>query len=107
MLQLGQFDKSISDYDKAIGLYSYDTLSYLNRGISKFNAKMYPQALDDFRKFLSMSPNNAQAYYNASVAHKNLNQFSEALQSVQLAQKLGQQISPDYIKELETKVKQK
>ncbi len=106
LMTLGQFEKSISDYDKAIELSrSYDTLSYLNRGISKFNAKMFPQALEDFRKYISMAPNNPNAYYNASIAHKKLNQFAEALQSAQAAQKLGQQISPQYMEELKSKLK--
>jgi len=107
LMQLGQFDKSISDYDEAIQMYEYDTLSYLNRGISKFNAKMYSEALNDFNIYISMSPNNPQAYYNASIAYKNLNQFTEALQNAEIAQKLGQQVSPDYIKELELKAKSK
>lgn len=107
LMQLGQYDKSISDYDKAIQMYSYDTLSYLNRGISKFNAKKYQESLEDFKKFISMSPNNPQAYYNASVAAKNLNMFSQALQYAQQAQKLGQQISPQYIQELQAKTNPK
>ncbi len=107
LMQLGQFDKSISDYDKAIELFSYDTLSYLNRGISKFNAKMYAEALNDFNKYISLNPNNPQAYYNASVAYKNMNKFAEALQNAHIAQKLGQQVSPQYIQELESKSKQK
>jgi Tfp pilus assembly protein PilF len=106
LLQLGQFDKSISDYDKAIGLYSYDTLSYLNRGISKFNAKKFPEAIEDFSTFVKMSPNNAQAYYNLSISFKSLEKYPEALQNALLAQKLGQQISPDYINELKSKTKQ-
>ena len=105
LLQLGQFDKSISDYDKALELYPYDTLSYLNRGISKFDAKKFPEAIEDFKKFISLSPNNPQAYYNASIACKNINRYSEALQYAQMAQKLGQQISPDYMNELQTKAK--
>lgn len=103
-LQLGQFAQSISDYNKAIELYSYDTLSYLNRGISKFNAKMYAESLNDFNKYISMSPNNPQAYYNASVAYKNMNKFAEALQNARMAQKLGQQVSPQYIEELKLKM---
>ena len=105
LMQLGQFDKSISDYDRAIELYAYDTLSYLNRGISKFNAKKYAESLNDFNKYISMNPQNPQAYYNASVAYKNMSKFAEALQNAQTAQKLGQQISPQYIQELETKAK--
>ncbi|MEK6616038.1 MAG: tetratricopeptide repeat protein, partial [Bacteroidota bacterium] len=105
LMQLGQFAQSISDYDKALQLYSYDTLSYLNRGISKFNAKMYSESLNDFNKYISMNPNNPQAYYNASVAYKNLNKFTQALQNARMAQKLGQQISSQYIQELQEKVK--
>jgi tetratricopeptide (TPR) repeat protein len=107
LMQLGQFDKSISDYDKALQLYSYDTLSYLNRGISKFNAKKYPEALEDFQKYISLSPNNPQAYYNASIAEKNIDKFAEALQYAQQAQKLGMQISPQYLQELQEKAKPK
>jgi len=103
LMQLGQYDKSVADYDKAIQLYSYDTLSYLNRGISKFNAQKYSESLEDFKKFISMSPNNREAYYNASVAAKNIGSFSEALHYAQTAQKLGQQVSQEYIQELQVK----
>ncbi len=106
-MQLGQHDKSISDYDKALAMYSYDTLSYLNRGISKFNAKKFPEAIADFNTFIAMKPNNAQAYYNVSLAYKNIGQYTEALRNAQMAQKLGQQVSPEYIDELMVKSKQK
>jgi len=107
LMQLGQYEKSIADYDKAIELYSYDTLSFLNRGISKFNAKKYAEAIDDFNKYIGMSPNNSQAYYNASMAYKNVNKFPEALKNALNAQKLGLAISPEYIEDLRSKVKQK
>lgn len=106
LLQLGQFDQSISDYDRAIELYSYDTLSYLNRGISKFNAKKYSDAISDFNTFIGMKPDNAQAYYNLSISYKNLGNFSEALKTAFKAQQLGQQVSPEYINELQTKARQ-
>jgi protein O-mannosyl-transferase len=105
LLQLGQFDKSINDYDKAIELYSYDTLSYFNRGISKFNAKKFQEAIVDFTKYIEMNPNNPQAYYNASMAYKNINMFSEALINAQKAQERGLSINPEYIKELQSKIK--
>lgn len=106
-MQLGQHEKSISDYDKAIEMYSYDTLSYLNRGIAKFNAKKYPEAITDFNTFIAMKPNNAQAYYNVSLSYKNVGNYAEALKNALLAQKFGQQISPEYMNELMVKSKQK
>lgn len=105
LMQLGQFDKCVSDYNKAIELNPYDTLSFLNRGIALFNAKQYSESLSDFKKYISMAPNNAQAYFNASIAFKNLNLFPEAIQYASSAQKLGQQISPQYMQELLSKVK--
>lgn len=110
LLQLGRFEQSISDYEKAMALYPYDTLSYFNRGIAKFNAKKYEDALNDFLKYVSLHSHHsqtAQAYYNASLAAKSLNKFSEALVYAEQAQKTGMQISPQYIQELESKAKPK
>lgn len=107
LMQVGQFDKSIHDYDKAILLFPYDTASYLNRGISKYNAKKYTEALTDFKKYITLIPNNAQAYYNASVAASNANLYTEALKYAEQAQKLGQQISPQYMEDLKSKTKLK
>ena len=104
LMQLGDYDKSVSDYDKAIQLNVYDTLSYLNRGISRFNAKKFPEALEDFKTFIAKSPNNAQAYFNASISAKNINLFPEAMMYAQKAQQLGQQISPQYLKEIQDKL---
>lgn len=104
LLQLGQFDKSISDYDRAIQLYSYDTLSYLNRGISKFNAKKYSDAIMDFNTFIGMKPNSPQAFYNISISYKNMGNYPEALKNALKAQQLGQQITPEYMNELKSKV---
>lgn len=110
LLQLGQFEQSISDYEKAMELYPYDTLSYFNRGVAEFNAKKYEDALKDFLKYVSLHPHHpqtAQAYYDASMAAKALNKFSEALIYANQAQKAGMQISRQYFQELELKVKLK
>jgi lipoprotein NlpI len=107
-LQLGQFDKAISDYNKAMELYPYDTLSYFNRGVAEFNAKKYEDALKDFSKYVSLHthhPQTAQAYYNASLAAKELNKISDALVYAQQAQRLGYQLPLQYMEQLKTKQK--
>ncbi|MFI5164425.1 MAG: tetratricopeptide repeat protein, partial [Bacteroidia bacterium] len=105
LLQLGQFDKSISDYDRAIQLDPYDTISILNRGIGKFDAKKFQDAMVDFNSYLKLVPTSPEANYNLSIAAKNLNMFSEALQYAERAKALKYPVTQQYIDELKSKAK--
>ena len=54
-LQQGK-DAGIADYNKVIQLNSDYTAAYNNRGITRYYARQWDAAIDDFRTALRLSP---------------------------------------------------
>lgn len=104
-LASGEFEKSLIDYDKLLSLYPADTLSYLNRGIVKFNMQKYRDAISDFKTFIAMKPNNPEAHYNLSVCYSKSGNYKAAYTAAVKASQLGQNVSPDYMKDLKDKAR--
>ena len=77
LVTLGQIDKGISDYDKAIKHYP-DERTYYARGIAYYMAKKTDKSIQDFTSALAMNPNFGEAYYGYSLYALSLNKFVAA-----------------------------
>ena len=67
---LKQYERAISDYNKAIELNPNFALAYNNRGWAYYCLKKYQQALKDFDKAIELNPNNTQAKNNRAACLK-------------------------------------
>jgi tetratricopeptide (TPR) repeat protein len=89
--QLGQLDLSASQYQKALELdpndgdvaYNLGAL-YLQQALLKSNPPdpdLVKQAIDQLQQAIKLDPNLAEPYFSLGVAHKALNQKTEAIQA--------------------------
>lgn len=80
---LGQYDKAIADFDRAIQLQVTDqsmtAMVYVNRGITFNKMNKYQQALADFNKAIEIDPKNILAYNSRAAALGELGRYDEAL----------------------------
>lgn len=89
--QIGKYDESISDIDKAIELDPLVADSYYIRGLDYVQLEKWQQALNDFTKAIELDPKQYAAYYNRGLIYHDLNKPDAALldysQSIKLAPK--------------------
>ena len=68
---LGEYEEAIDYYNLTIDYYVRDTDSEFSRlsdifywrGMTKFNASRYPEAIDDFTEAISLDPHNPDYYF--------------------------------------------
>lgn len=60
----GQYDRAISDYDKAIEINPKDTDAYHNRGLAYYDKGQNDQAISDYDNAIEIDPKYALAYNN-------------------------------------------
>lgn len=76
---LGDFERSIQDYDAAIDLDPTGPDLYVNRGLAYANRGNYGQAVLDFNEAIFLDAGFALAYQNRCMAMTLLGRLDEAL----------------------------
>ena len=61
---MGNFDKAIKDFSKAIELDPKNAYAYNNRGLYKYHIQDKAGAIEDYNKAIELDPNNREAYFN-------------------------------------------
>jgi hypothetical protein len=101
--KLGDMDKAKANLDTVKSLYpTYPTLpgiyrliaaDYMKKGWETYGKnRMFPQAINEFRKGISIDSTNAELWYNLGGAYYTNNQFPEAIKAWSVALR----IKPDY-----------
>ena len=75
----GQYDRAISDFNKALEINPRDGEAYSNRGIAYARKGQYAQAISDLNKALKINPRDAKAYNNRGIAYKKKDQYGQAI----------------------------
>lgn len=76
------FDKSITNYNKAISLYPHVYLFYYNLAFAKINSGDFISAIPDLEKVIELAPGFVDAYITLSKIQLNLRNFDEALEII-------------------------
>ncbi|HOY31095.1 MAG TPA: tetratricopeptide repeat protein [Bacteroidales bacterium] len=76
---LGQIEKAIADYSKAIENDPAYTDAYYNRGVSYGNLGQWEKAIADLTRVIELDPKSVMAYSNRSVAYGNLGQYDKSI----------------------------
>lgn len=76
---LGEQDRAISDFTKAITIDGDAPHAYINRGIIWTTLTEYDKAVSDFDKAILVDPKNALAYSNRGGAHRDRGQYELAM----------------------------
>lgn len=74
---LNDQDKALQDYSKALKYLQRPEL-YFNRALIYSNKKMWNEAITDFSKAISATPDNSSLYYNRGLAYGGMNQWELA-----------------------------
>ena len=81
--EIGQFNRAVQDYDRAIGLDPSDINAFVNRGFAYGNLGQYTLSLGDYDRAIELNPNNATAWQSRCDAKARAGQFAEALPDCQ------------------------
>jgi len=68
--KIGEFDKAIEHYNKALELRPDLLETYFNRGLAYTRKGMYDKALEDLNKVIELNPNLAEAFYTRGLVHE-------------------------------------
>jgi len=86
--QLGNLDRAIESYLKAIEMNPNTMESYYNLGNAHLEKKEYSLAAHYYLKSLELDPKFLRAYYNLGIAYFNLKEYKKSLESFDQVQKL-------------------
>jgi len=78
-LNMGEYDKAIHEYSKALELDPAYIPAYHDRGLAYAQQQKYAEASTDFSQVVALSPQHADAYYNRGLVYARQNAFAEAL----------------------------
>ena len=79
--RLGQPDKALASYDRALAVKPDDAPALSNRGALLQDLKRFDEALASYDRALKLRPEHAEVHYNRGNALKDLKRFEEALAS--------------------------
>jgi tetratricopeptide (TPR) repeat protein len=74
-----EFDKAITDYNKAIEINPKDAELYLWRGITMYNKKDFDGAIADYTKVIKINSNFDLAFYNRGLAWFAKKEYDKAI----------------------------
>ena len=77
----GNYQKALDFYDEAIGIYNKDPASYYNRGLANQELGNHLDAVDDFKKSMTMDGKmyKANTHYNIGWSYSELEDYDNAL----------------------------
>jgi tetratricopeptide (TPR) repeat protein len=77
--QMGEFEKALKDYDRAIELHPKEVVWFFNRGQAYHIKKVYKEAISDYSKAIELDPEHAWAYYNRGLAYYDSKAYGNAV----------------------------
>ena len=93
LMVLGQIDRAIEAYSRALELNPRDAEAYNNRGIAYHRKREVDQAIKDYSKVMELNPGLAIAYNNRGVAHNSKGKVDGAIEDYNIA--IG--LNPDFV----------
>ncbi|MFH1055865.1 MAG: AAA family ATPase [Candidatus Altiarchaeota archaeon] len=92
--KIGEFDKAIEHYNKALELRPDLLETYFNRGLAYTRKGLYDKAMEDLNKVIELNPNLAEAYYTRGLIHEYKLEYDLAV----LDYNKALQVDPKYTK---------
>ncbi|MBU0762820.1 MAG: AAA family ATPase [Candidatus Altiarchaeota archaeon] len=68
--KIGEFQKAIDHYNKALELRPDLLETYFNRALAYTRMSQYDKAMEDLNKVIELNPNLAEAYYTRGLVHE-------------------------------------
>lgn len=96
--ELNDYPSAIREYTKTIELNPNHEKAYINRGFIYNETKEYSKAINDFEHGVAINPNSVIGYYNMGIAYYSLGNKQKTAESFQMAARLGDTDSQDWLK---------
>lgn len=84
-----QYEESIEDFNKALGLNPKYAGAYNNRGNAYHGLKQYEKAIEDYNRAVELNQNLTVTYYNRGNAYYELNNYKKAIKDFNKALELN------------------
>lgn len=78
-LNMGEYDKAIHEYDRALELDPAHVQAYHDRGLAHVQRQQYTEAIADFSEVIALNPQHTDACYNRGLVYARQNAFDQAL----------------------------
>lgn len=79
---LGQSDRAIDDYNRALELDPRDSYALYNRGLLYLEGEQYQFAIEDFSQSLKLRPDNIDGYERRAEAYGSIGALSQAIADI-------------------------
>lgn len=93
---IGEHDKAIADYDRAIKLKPHYAKAYYNRGNAYRDKVDFDKAIADYTKAIELKPVYAEAYYNRGKLYDEAETYDEAIKDFSAVIKLESEYADAY-----------
>lgn len=100
-----QYDKAITDLNRAIQLKSDYYEAYYNRGLAYYYLGKHEESIKDYTSAIKYNPELAVAYYNRAGTYFTIQKFSLALEDALKAKQFGYDVDPRFIEALRASIK--
>jgi len=77
--QKGEFERAVSNYNKAIEVNPKFAVAYLNRGFTYSKLGEYDRAISDYSKATEINPRYAMAFNNRGFTYRKKGDFNRAI----------------------------
>lgn len=98
---LRQYDRAIADYTRAVRSDPRHAQAYSSRGIAYGDQGRLDLAIGDLTRAIELAPGRAAFRLNRAVAFARMGDRSRALADVEAARRLGHEVAPAFVAELE------
>ncbi|MBM3309819.1 MAG: AAA family ATPase, partial [Candidatus Altiarchaeales archaeon] len=92
--KIGEFDKAIEHYNKALEIRPDLLETFFNRGLAYTRKGLYDKAIEDLNKVIELNPNLAEAYYTRGLVYEYKQDYTQAINEYNRAL----QVDPSYSK---------
>jgi tetratricopeptide (TPR) repeat protein len=99
------YESAISYYGRAIEMKSDDAWIYYNLGSAYSNKGDFALAVEAYEQAIEVDPEIGDAHHGLAYGLYMLRQYDRAWKHIQLAKKLGAEVSDEQMRALESKVK--
>ena len=102
-IYLQNYNQAISDFQAYLNTkpIAPSFKAYNGMGVAYYYLGNYQEAINQYNQSLAVNPNDAQTYFNRSVCYSNLGNKQQALSDALQAQKMGMQVDPSYLQNLQ------
>lgn len=93
---LGNYQRAIKDFDRAIELDPEDAKTYCNRGLAYASLGNHRRAIEDYNKGIEVDSQYAQTYLNRGALYGQLGNYQKAIKDFGTAIELDPQFAQAY-----------